>query len=36
MRIDKWKKKAQERNMAANYQGSQSPPRAVELRKKDS
>jgi hypothetical protein len=34
MRIDKWEKKAQERNMAANCQGNQSPPRAVELRRR--
>jgi hypothetical protein len=34
MRIGKWKEKStRTKNMAANCEGSQSPPRAVELRK---
>jgi hypothetical protein len=34
MRIGKWKEKAGTKYMAANCEGSQSPARAVELRKK--
>jgi hypothetical protein len=33
MRIGKWKEKTGTKYMAANCEGSQSPPRAVELRK---